>query len=69
MEEMRNEGLRERAAKIDSLKKEIDQRVSEEGAAIESQAESAREALDTTTLAATIRDQILKTSDSSHGVN
>ena len=69
MEEMRNEGLRERAAKLDSLKKQIDQRVSEEGAAIESQAESARQALDTTTLAATIRDQILKTSDSSYGVN
>ena len=69
MEEMRNEGLRERAEKIDSLKKEIDRRVSEEGAAIESQAESARRALDTTTLAETIRDQILKTSNSSHGVN
>lgn len=60
MEEMRNEGFRERAAKMDSLKKEIEQRVSEEGAAIQSQAESARQALDTTTLAATIRDQILK---------
>lgn len=69
MEEMRNEGLRERTAQIDFLKKEIDQRVSEEGAAIESQAESARRALDTTTLAATIRDQILKAYESSNGVN
>lgn len=65
MEEKRNEALRERAGKIESLKKEIDERVREESVTIEGQAESARRLLDTTTLAATIRDQILKTSGGS----
>ena len=60
IEEMRSEGLRERAVKIESLKNEIEQRVEKERAVIQSQAADARKELNTTTLATNIRDQILK---------
>lgn len=63
MEEVRSEGLRERGAKIQSLKSEIEGRVAKEAAIIQHQAEEARSQLDTTTLAAEIRDKVLKTPD------
>lgn len=64
MEDVRGEGLRERAAEIEALKDEIERRVAKEGAVIQGQAEKARRDLDITTLATTIRDQILKTAGS-----
>lgn len=59
MEELRSEGLRERAAKIQSLKDDIEGRVSKEAAIIQHQAEETRGHLDTATLAVEIRDKVL----------
>lgn len=69
MEEFRNEGLRERAARIESLKSEIEQRVEKERAVIQGQSANARKDLDTSTLATKIRDQILDTSGASRRVD
>ncbi|HJU63197.1 MAG TPA: ATP synthase F0 subunit B, partial [Candidatus Binatia bacterium] len=60
IEEYRTEGLRERAARLEALKTEIDERVARERSLIELQAKDARRDLDTVTLASSIRDQILK---------
>jgi F-type H+-transporting ATPase subunit b len=69
LEEVRNEGLRERAAEIEALKNEIERRVTKEGAVIQSQADEARRQLDITTLATAIRDQILKAAKTSRRGN
>lgn len=69
MEEIRSEGLRERTARIESLKSEIEKRVTTAGAMIQDQAEYARGKLDTATMATSIRDQILEKPDTSQRAN
>ena len=60
MEERRGEDLRDREARLSSLKGEIEARLLRERAVIEGQASEARSSFDPLSLAKNIRDQILK---------
>ena len=60
MEEKRSEDLRDREARLTSLKKEIEARLLRERSLIESQTNEARSVFDPMSVAKKIRDQILK---------
>ena len=62
LEDQRNESLRDRQEKLESVKREIETGIDKQKAVIESQSKAARAVLSETanTLAADIRDQILR---------